>query len=352
VAEEGPSRLKIGVVGAGRWGQNLIRAFSTLTDAQVSAICDPVRPRDAVLGRATFYASFDAFLQGAPVDAVVLATPAELHSAQAIAALERGLHVFVEKPMALQVADAIKMRDAARAARKTLMVGHLLRYHPAILRLKQWLSADRLGTLEGVLALRLGPGTRDAAANPWWSLAPHDLSLLRYFAGSDPQEISARECTLGGEPIVHARLRVTGMRADIHVGAAHGAKVRRFAVFGSHGAACFDDGPSGPVLLLHEGALPCARRSTFEFASARSWEGDPSWTATRLPPVEPLAAEVAHFVAAISGGGRVATDAEEGCRVTAVLEAGAQSLFHGGAPVEVRGNPGPEARLLPVGVMA
>jgi UDP-2-acetamido-3-amino-2,3-dideoxy-glucuronate N-acetyltransferase len=314
-----------------------------LPDAQVSAICDLARPEDEVLGAATFHASFEGFLQGAQADAVVVSTPAELHASQAIAALESGHHVFVEKPMALDLSDALRMRDAARAARRTLMVGHLLRYHPALLRLKRWLSTGRLGTVEGILTLRLGPGTRDAAANPWWSLAPHDLSLLRYLTGADPREISARASTFGGAPLVHASVHVASIRADVLVSAAHVAKVRRLVIFGSDGTACFDDGISGPVLSLHQGKLSRADRASFEFASP-SWECGPRWTAARLPSVEPLAAEVAHFVAAVAGDGRVATDGEEGCRVIAALEAGAQSLSEGGAAVEVRGTAAPEAR--------
>jgi UDP-2-acetamido-3-amino-2,3-dideoxy-glucuronate N-acetyltransferase len=244
--------------------------------------------------------------------------------------------VFVEKPMALALRDAHRMRDAARAARRVLMVGHLLRYHPAVLRLKQWITAGQLGRLERVVALRLGPGTADASTNPWWSLAPHDLSLFRHLANTELAELSLRQAAPPGGPQIVARVRATGITADIVVSAAHSTKVRRLVVFGSEGAACFDDGGNAPCLAIHRGPPPAWGSAVQELAAA-PFPLHEGWQPSALPRLEPLAAEVAHFVSALLDGTRVATDAEEGCRVVAALEAGALSLSQNGTWTEVHG---------------
>jgi UDP-2-acetamido-3-amino-2,3-dideoxy-glucuronate N-acetyltransferase len=336
VVEIGSSELQVGLVGAGRWGRNLLRALSAHPRVRVTDVCDVVHPPSGVLGDARFHHSFESFLARTHVDAVVISTPAELHAPQAIAALQRGHHVFVEKPMALALRDAHRMRDAARDARRVLMVGHLLRYHPAVLRLRQWIMAGQLGRLERLVALRLGPGTADAATNPWWSLAPHDLSLFRHLANVDPTELSLRQAApLGGSQIM-ARARAPGITADIVASADHPSKVRRLVVFGSAGAACFDDGGEAPRLAIHHGPPPSWGSAVQELAGA-PFPLHEGWTPSALPRLEPLAAEVAHFVSALLDGTRVATDAEEGCRVVAALEAGAISLSQNGTWTEVHG---------------
>lgn len=335
VIEAGFSELKIGLVGAGRWGQNLLRALSSQPRVRVTALCDFVQPPSEVLGSADFYGSFDSFLSGATVDAVVIATPAELHAMQAVAALQHGRHVFVEKPMALGLRDALKMRDAARAARRALMVGHLLRYHPAVVRLKQWIVAGELGRVERVVGLRLGPGTADAALNPWWSLAPHDLSLFRHLAGTDLTEMSVRAAPVLGSPAVLARARATGLRAELAVSAAHPSKLRRLIVFGTEAVACFDDGGRAPALAIHRGHPPVP--DSIVQLAAEPFILHEDWRRADLPCLEPLACEVAHFVSALLGDTRIATDADEGCRVVAALEAGAQSLSQNGSWTEVMG---------------
>jgi UDP-2-acetamido-3-amino-2,3-dideoxy-glucuronate N-acetyltransferase len=330
--------LRVGVVGAGRWGQNLVRVFSALPEVELAAVCDVVAPPPVALGKAEFHGDFESFLRGSRLDAVVIATPAELHATQTIAALECGHHVFVEKPMALSLRDACRMREAARGARRILMVGHLLRYHPAVVRMKQLVTSGSIGRIEKIVALRLSPGAPDAALNPWWSLAPHDLSLLRYLTATEFVEVSARHGTLGGALLVRARVRSSGVAADIIVGASHPAKVRRLLVFGSERTACFDDGDPGPSLRLHEGRLVPSDGLIAEF-TARSWVAATTWEAVQLPRVEPLAAEATHFVTAALHGGRVATDADEGCRVIAALEAGSQSMSRNGEWVPVLGTP-------------
>jgi UDP-2-acetamido-3-amino-2,3-dideoxy-glucuronate N-acetyltransferase len=338
VVQAGSTRLRVGVVGAGRWGRNLVRSFSALPDAQVTAISDLARPSADVLGGAEFFPDFHGLLESPHLDAVVIATPAELHAPQAIAAIERGRHVFVEKPMALSLRDALRMRDAARDAGVVLMVGHLLRYHPAVLQLKRWLVAGHLGQVEGVLALRLGPGTPDAVNDPWWSLAPHDLSLLRYLLPDDVTEITVRRGTLEAATTVVAHAKVASATAHLVVSAAYPAKVRRLVVFGSERVARFDDGPGAPTLALHEGPLPHSGNPAIDIADLISDAGAGFGT-VHFPPVEPLAAEVAHFVSAVLSGGRVATDGDEGCRVIAVLEAGALSLSQNGTWTKVASKP-------------
>jgi UDP-2-acetamido-3-amino-2,3-dideoxy-glucuronate N-acetyltransferase len=353
------TRLKIGVVGAGRWGRNLIRCISALSDAEVAAVCDVAGPPDPVPGAAVFHRDFDGLLaSGLP--AIVIATPAELHASQAVAALDAGIHVFVEKPMALTLRDASRMRDAATASGRTLMVGHLLRYHPASLELEGLIRRDDIGVIQRAVAVRFGAGapprtmgTTGGMDGPWWSLAPHDLSLLRHLLGAEIVEVSVRRATGGsGLGAVRARIRTTAAPADIIVSDAHDAKVRRVVIVGSEGSAVFEDAAYGAELVLLRG-LRASRDPAAGVEQVLATVTTPlhrfGSTAERIPfpRIEPLLSEAAHFVSAIRSGGPVMTDAEEGCRVTAALEAGALSLSRDGrwTPVPSPGQAETERRI-------
>lgn len=313
------------MVGAGRWGRNLIRAFDVTGEARVAAVCDLIRPATEVLRDRAYFASFDELCRER-VQAVVIATPAELHASQAVTALEHGLHVFVEKPMALTLTDATRMRDAARASSRVLMVGHLLHYHPAIVTLRGWIAAGKLGRIERAVALRFGPATRDASGSPWWALAPHDLSVLRYLAGAEITDIAARQSLLGSTPIVGARVRLGSASADVLVSAAHDSKVRRLVMMGTEGTAWFEDHPRGARLVHRAG------RSRIDAASALDGlNSDELWQVLPFSSTEPLLAEATHFVTAALTGVPIPTDAEEGWRVVAALEAGAISMARRGA---------------------
>jgi predicted dehydrogenase len=335
--------LNIGVIGAGRWGANLLRCFGNVDEARIVAVCDtdPGRLRaPGIAPRARRHPKLADLLHDEAVKAVAIATPAALHAQQAVAALEAGKHVFVEKPMALGLREAQQMRDAALAAGRCLMVGHLLRYHPAIVELERLVKQGRLGRVHHVWALRLGPGATSPDDGPWWALAPHDISVVRSLLRAEILDVSARRRDFAdGGSEVTADLRLGTASMTLVTSTAHPRKVRRLALVGTQATALFDDSDGKPLLAVSEGTPPWLDRVSED--ALPTWLYGPAplpddgWKAVDFNPTEPLICEARHFVSALRHGIRVLTDADEGCRVVAVLEAGALSMSARGATTPV-----------------
>ena len=323
---EGPAvseeRLQIAIVGAGRWGSNLVRAFGSLPRCEIRWICDVEPARLMRFSRPgqppRLSVSIADVIEDAAVDAVVLATPAEAHAEQALAALDARKHVFIEKPMALSVQDSGLLRNAAARSGRVVMVGHLMRYHPAVRALGELTHSGALGRIRHLAAERLGPCGAGSTTGPWWSLAPHDVSLARYFFQAEVRDLAAVRSTLSDESErVSARLSL-GDRgtATITVDSSSAVKTRRFRLVGTRGTAIFDDGPEGPVLTVQEPDAKAPRPVPFR-------------------PDEALVCEAAHFIDAIVEGRRVITDEDEGHAVVSILEAGEASMRAGGRPMAV-----------------
>jgi UDP-2-acetamido-3-amino-2,3-dideoxy-glucuronate N-acetyltransferase len=249
----------------------------------------------------------DDVMSAADVDAILLATPARSHAELAVAALSAGKHVFVEKPMALCHADAERMRVAADAHDRRLMVGHLMLYHPAIVRLRELLQAGVLGNVQSICSQRLGPPQAHRDDGFWWSLAPHDLSIACHLYARSPLHIVARRAVAPGRDLVHAHLEFdANQRATIVVGSVGSEKLRRLTVTGERGTLVFDDA-CRKAELFHETPRHAPRRVEFE-------------------PTEPLECELGHFVDALLDGTPIRSDATEGTHVVRLLEAGARGL--------------------------
>src|SRR5262245_783872 len=209
--------IKLAVIGVGAWGINHVRASARLSErggSEVAYLCDlsaDARKKASRLApRAQAVESPEAIIADPSVDAVVIATPAVTHARLAGAALAAGKHVFVEKPLALSSADAKSVVDAANAARKILMVGHLMLYHPAIDRLRRMIDDGELGTVYYLYAQRVNLGKLRTDENALWSLAPHDISIILSLLGVLPISVSARGGTYlqrGVEDVVFVSLR-------------------------------------------------------------------------------------------------------------------------------------------------
>src|SRR5215470_15839586 len=187
--------MRIAVAGVGAWGVNHVRAFARLKGVEVVAICDATaeaRARALALApRARAESELAAVLADPSIEAVTLATPAVTHARLALEVLAAGKHVFVEKPLALSVADAEAVVSAAERAGKVLMVGHLMLYHPAVERLRKMVQAGDLGKLYYLYAQRVNLGRLRRDENALWSLAPHDVSIILALLGESPVSVSA-----------------------------------------------------------------------------------------------------------------------------------------------------------------
>jgi predicted dehydrogenase len=321
--------VAVGVVGLGYWGPNLARNFASLPGAELRWCCDAdddVRARlEARHPGTRFTADLDDLLSDPTLDAIVLATPVVTHATLAVRVLEAGKHCFVEKPLAQSVADAERAVEAAAAAGRVLMVGHLLQYHPGVNKLKEIADSGELGDIHYIYGNRLNLGQLRAEENALWSLGAHDVSVLLHLADEEPFELNARGESYmreGVEDVVFAFMRFpSGIAAHLHLSWLDPHKERRFTVVGSRRMATFDDmDPERKVTVYDKGFDEKA--DTYGEYITRS--GD-IWS-PRVPNDEPLRLECEHFLACVREGRTPISDGASGVRVVRVLEGLQQSL--------------------------
>jgi predicted dehydrogenase len=333
--------LNIAVVGAGSWGKNLVRNFAGVKNARLAAVCDRDEKCLAALApsypQARFTRDFAEVLGDRDISAVVIATDAPTHYRLAMDALAAGKHTYVEKPMCQSPAEAEALADAAEKAGLKIMVGHLLLYHPAVLKLKSLVDSGELGTIYYMYTQRLNLGVVRSNENAWWSLAPHDISVINFLFGAMPSRVSAQgQCYLqpGIEDVVFATLYFPdGRLAQVHTSWLDPHKMRKMTVVGAKKMVTFDDMlPSEKVWIYDKGASPSLSYSSYGEAITLR-QGDIH--IPKLDATEPLRLECQHFVDSIVNNSGVRSDGRDGVRVVKVLEAGQRSIKTGGKPQEV-----------------
>ena len=316
--------MKIGVVGLGYWGPNLARNFDRVPEAELIWLCDSSQEACARWGGAFASARtttrLDDLLEDDTLDAVVVATPVPTHAELATRVLEAGKHCFVEKPLARTEEEAEGVVSAAQAADRTVMVGHLLEYHPGIQRLAEIVQSGELGDLRYIYSNRLNLGKDRPDENALWSLGAHDVSVILLLAGEEPFNCDA----MGGsylrpnvEDVVFALMRFhSGLMAHMHLSWLDPHKERRFTVVGSKRMATFDDMALERKLTIYDKGFDESYSSYGEYI-ARS--GDVF--SPRVSNEEPLRIECAHFLDCIRNGTEPRTGVESGLRVVRVLAA-------------------------------
>ena len=321
--------VRVGVVGLGYWGPNLARNFAGVPGCELRWCCDDdPAARERVVARfpdVRFTGDLDELLGDEELDAVALATPVPTHAALACRVLEAGKHCFVEKPLAQSTADAERAIEAARDARKTLMVGHLLEYHPGVRKLKELADSGSLGDIRYIYSDRLNLGKLRADENALWSLGAHDVSVVLYLAGEEPTEVEARGESYmrpGVEDVVFCFLRFgSGLSAHMHLSWLDPHKERRFTVVGSQRMATFDDMELERKVTVYDKGFDESATSYGEYITR---SGD-TWS-PRIDNVEPLRVECEHFVERVRDGRPPISDGESGLRVVRVLEGLQRSL--------------------------
>jgi predicted dehydrogenase len=316
--------VRIGVAGLGYWGPNLARNFAAIEGCELAWCCDgsaAARERWApAFPGARFTGALDDLLADPDLDAVALATPVPTHGPLAERILRAGKHCFVEKPLAQSVADAERAVGAAAESGRLLMVGHLLEYHPGVGRLKEIAASGELGAIHYLYTERLNLGVLRADENALWSLGAHDVSVVLYLAGEEPDEVEARgECYMrpGIEDVVFCFLRFpSGLAAHLHLSWLDPHKERRLTVVGSRRMATFDDMELERKLTVYDKGFDEAAGSYGEYITR---SGD-IWS-PRVPNREPLRIECEHFVECVREGHAPRSDGASGLRVVRVLEA-------------------------------
>jgi predicted dehydrogenase len=323
--------IRVGVAGLGYWGPNLARNFAAIPGCELVWCCDAgaaARSRAASqFPGVAVTAELDDLLDDPSLHAIVLATPVPTHAELAVRVLEAGKHCFVEKPLAVSVADAQRAVDAAAATGRTLMVGHLLEYHPGLRALKELADSGELGEqIFYIYGNRLNLGKLRADENALWSLGAHDVSVVLSLAGdAEPVEITAHGASYvrgGVEDVVFCFVRFdSGLVAHLHLSWLDPHKERRFTVVGSKRMATFDDMELERKLTVYDKGFDEDARTYGEYITRSGGSLSP-----QVANVEPLRIECEHFIESLRTGTPPRSDGASGLRVVRVLEALQRSL--------------------------
>jgi predicted dehydrogenase len=344
--------VAIAVVGAGYWGRNLVRNALQAPATRLTAVCDADLARARSL--AGSFSGVDAIddlrqlLDDPTVEGIVVATPPAAHFEVAMAAIEAGKHVLVEKPLAATYAGGRGLVDAAEERGVVLMCDHTYCYTPAVQRIRELLHSGELGELQFADSVRINLGLVQRDVNVLWDLAPHDLSILDFILpdGCMPLAVAAQ----GADPIGAGQACVgyltlqlpRGAIAHVHVNWLSPIKVRTTTIGGSKRTLVWDDlNPSQRISIYDRGVdLADPERLDADgrreaFVSYRS--GD--MVAPALPEREALQGVMAEFADCIRVGRTPRTDGRSGLRVLDILEAASRSLEFHGSVVPLRGEP-------------
>jgi len=326
--------IKVAVVGSGYWGKNLIRNFHAL--GVLSAICDSdkqvLRKFKGLYPEVPGIEAFDELIQDvrATFDAIVISTPAASHYDLAKKSLLAGKHVFVEKPLAITEEEGKELVELASKKQVCLMVGHILQYHPAVLKLKELIDSGELGKIQYLYSNRLNIGKIRTEENILWSFAPHDISVVLWLLAEMPQTVYAAGGNYLQSSIPDTTLTnldfPSGVKAHIFVSWLHPFKEQKLVVVGDKKMAVFDD-VSQEKLLLYPHKINWVQR--VPIASRAEAE------VVEVEHKEPLQEECRHFLECLEAGKAPRTDGQEGLRVLKVLQASQISLNQNGSKVRV-----------------
>jgi len=332
--------VRVGVVGFGYWGPNLVRNLDRLGDARLVAACDlneaHLAKMKALYPDVETTCDMAAFLDDHELDAVVIATSAPSHFAIAKQVIAAGKHCYVEKPLTLVASEAAELVRTADEAGVVLMVGHLMEYHSAINWIRDYIASGDLGDVLYLYAQRLNLGKVRTEENAFWSLAPHDVSIVLYLLGEAPDFVSATGAAYinsGVHDTVFATLHFpSGKIANIHVSWLDPHKTRKFTIVGTKKMLVFDDMEATEKIWIYDKGVgaPADAMSFGEDLTLRFGE----ITAPYVRMAEPLSIEIQHFLDCCESGETPRSDGRDGLRVVRVLEAVDESMATGGAPVD------------------
>ena len=336
-------RVRLALVGFGYWGPNYARVLNDLPDAELTAVCDRSADRLALVRqryRSVSVCSTEAELFARDdIDGVVIATPASTHAGLVRAALDRGLHVLVEKPMALDVASADALCRAADASGRVLMVGYTFLYNAGVRKMKEFLTPEQFGRPYYLHATRtnLGPIRHDV--NAVWDLAPHDIAIFNYLLDAQPRWTSAvgtRALRTDRDDIAFATLGYDdGVVGNIHVSWADPNKVREVVVVGSRRRVVFDDLNDVERVRIFERGVSVGDAIADSYGEFKLLVRDGDIISPRIEPSEPLKNQCAEFVSSIRTGRAPLATARFGLGVIKTLVAIEASMQSRGAAVDV-----------------
>jgi predicted dehydrogenase len=334
-------QIKIGVVGCGYWGPNLVRNFRSLPDCDMKVMCDLSEKRlthlRSLYPEVEGSADYHHMLNGIGLDAVIIATAVKSHFPLAKKSLLAGKHTFIEKPMASSAAECEELVDIAHKNGLVLMTGHTFLYSPAVRKIKEIIAKGDLGEIRYISARRLNLGLFQKDINVAWDLAPHDISIIQHIIGEQPVTVNCRGCahiTPGVEDVTTMCLSYPGGRtAIIQSSWLDPRKVREMTIVGSKRMIVYDDVATLEKIRVFDARVerPPHYDTFAEFHYAYHY-GDVY--APYIKQEEPLKTECQHFLDCINHGTTPLSDGRQGLELVRILEASSESLRQGGAAVE------------------
>jgi predicted dehydrogenase len=332
--------LRVGVVGCGQWGQNYLRVLNELDETELVAVCDS---RVEILEKAASrYPSarvtghLDELLGWNDVEAVVVAVEARSHFPVVSAALRAGKHVLCEKPLTTDLEQALALARLADACDRRLMVGHIFRYNAGVNALKATIEAADFGDICYMCLVRTNLGPIRADVNAAWDLAPHDISIVLHLLEEMPISVVAQGFSylqLGREDVAFITLQMpAGVAVHLRVSWLDPRKVREVTVVGRGKMAVLDDVQTVEGLRVYDKGVMQVTQEP-EYSSFGEFQHVVRAGEIRIPPVkgdEPLRTQVRHFADAVEQGRQPLSDAWDGVRVVAVMDAVERSLRAGG----------------------
>lgn len=334
--------INVGILGLGYWGPNLVRCFSELNDCKVTAVCDQsydslIRIKDRFPGVFPFE-NFDAMLDRNIIDALVIATPTSTHFNFAKKALERGIHTFVEKPLAETSVQCRDLIALAESKKLTLFVGHVFLHSDPVKKLREIVKSGELGRISYISSRRLNLGPIRHDVGSLYDLAPHDISMINYLMGEQPERVTA--CGLAHlNQKIHDVCNISMQFSDNRMGMVHVSwldprKERTLTVVGDRKMAIYDDLAQEKIKIYDKGiTAPPTTGSFADFQIACRTGGSYS---PFVKEREPLKSECADFLRCIREQATPTTCGVNGLEVVQVLEAANESIQDNGAPKTVR----------------
>lgn len=334
--------IKLGVIGYGYWGPNLVRNFMEAPGSTVVAVSD-LRP-ERLKQLASRYPTIktctntDALLQDPAIDAIAIATPVSTHFDLTLAALQAGKHVLVEKPLAANSEQALQLIDAAEKRKRVLMVDHTFVYTGAVRKIRELITKNQLGEIYYYDAVRVNLGLFQHDVNVIWDLAIHDLSIMDYVLPSRAVAVSATGISnIPGQPENVAYITLffgTPQIAHVHVNWLTPVKVRHTLIGGSDKMILYDDLEPSEKVKVYDKGVRVSQSPEDVYEMLVSYRSGDMW-APRLDTTEALHTEALHFIDCIQNNKQPETDGQAGLRLVRIVEAAERSLQARGELVEI-----------------
>lgn len=334
--------IRLGIIGCGYWGPNLVRDFYETEGVKVVTVADISEERLKNIKKRFYDVSVTRkasdVISDKSIDAIVIATPAETHYKLAKESLAAGKHTFVEKPLTFDVREAEELVGLADRSGKILMVGHTFEFNPAVEKIREYITRKELGDVYYLTSRRLNLGKIREDINVLWNLAPHDVSIFMYVLGSMPTEVRSWGASFlqkDIEDMVIASFTFPGnITASLQVSWIDPLKVRDMVVVGSKKMVVYDDVDNeGKIKVYDKGADRLVKPGESCEYQFKLRAGDV--LIPRLPMQEPLKRECEHFACCIANNKTPLTDGKNGLRVVKALAAAQQSLKNGGKAVKI-----------------